>query len=272
MATTAADTHDHDAADGTARWARLASLGLTMVAAGPLVMLVASLLWGNDVGDDLLFFVLPIVFGIVGSVLVRQPRTLWRVLGIVAGLLGAVMVFWTIFGLATPNSVFDFVPGLLVIPGFLIALIAGIAAVRAQRRGAVTATPEGGERRAILAICAVVGLLSVGSAVLSITSRDTVSDADAASADVRVDLKDFEFDNDAYDISGGGTILVKNSDPFLHTFTVDALGIDVTMTPGSEELVVIPAKPGDYVLYCDPHTSDPEDPSEDDMAARLTVD
>ena len=86
-----------------------------------------------------------------------------------------------------------------------------------------------------------------------------------------VDLEDFEFDEDAYDVPAGGTVLVKNSDPFVHTFTVDELDIDVELGPGSEELVTMPEDTGTYVLVCEPHTSDPDDPSEDDMASEITI-
>jgi plastocyanin len=64
---------------------------------------------------------------------------------------------------------------------------------------------------------------------------------------------------------------VRNDDPFLHTFTVDDLDIDEAMSPGSEELIEIPSEPGTYVVYCRPHTSDPDDPSSDDMTATLTI-
>ena len=121
---------------------------------------------------------------------------------------------------------------------------------------------------AILAVLAVLGVVSLA---LTLTGKDTV-DADlAADADLIVDLQSFEFDEEEYAIRGGSTVLVHNSDPFAHTFTVEALGIDVDLGPGSEALVTIPEQPGNYVLFCEPHTSDPDDPSEDDMAAVLQV-
>ena len=96
-------------------------------------------------------------------------------------------------------------------------------------------------------------------------------DALADDADLTVSLTDFEFDEDGYELEGGATVLVQNDDPFVHTFTVDELGIDVELGPSSEKLVEIPEESGAYVLYCDPHTEDKDDPSEDDMASELTV-
>jgi plastocyanin len=251
-----------------ARWSRLASLGLAMVGTGPLLMLAASGIWGLDIGEDLVFFMLPIVFGFGGAFLMQRPRTALRIVALVFGVLGAMMVFWTVFGLFSPDSFFDFVPGLLVIPGALIALVAGIGAIRSQRKGATSHPAEG---RALQIVGSILGVLVIVSGVLSVTGRETVSAEDEASADVVVDLKDFEFDEDTYEVAGGATIFVKNSDPFLHTFQIDALDVDVTLGPGSEAVIVIPDEPGDYVLYCEPHTSDADDPGEDDMAARLEV-
>jgi plastocyanin len=260
---------DHPA--GPSRWARLASLGLLMEASASALMLAAGVLWGLDIGDEVGFFVVTIAAGIVGAWLVRRPKTLWKVLGIVLGLLIALMLFWTAFGLSQPDSFFDFVPGVLVVPGTLVTLVAGIASVRSPKRGgASVATAEGGERKAMAVVLAGVGLLAAVSAVLTVSAKDSVSDADAAKADVVVDLKDFEYDQDSYDALGGGTVLVKNSDPFLHTFTIDALGVDVEMSPGSERLITIPAKPGTYVVYCRPHTEDSKKPGKDDMAAEIT--
>ncbi len=72
-------------------------------------------------------------------------------------------------------------------------------------------------------------------------------------------------------MSSGDTILVRNDDAFLHTFTVDDLDIDVDLGPKSEELIEIPDGSGTYVFYCSPHTSTPEEPSDDDMAGELII-
>ena len=106
---------------------------------------------------------------------------------------------------------------------------------------------------------------------LTLAGRETVDDEAAAGADVSVDLKDFNFDQDAYDVTGGGTVIVKNSDPVFHTFNIDALDIQVDLGPGSEKLVTIPDEPGTYVVYCNPHTEDKDDPGKDDMAAEVTI-
>ena len=257
---------------GIPRWARMASLAMRLVAVGPLLMLAAGLIWGMDLGDDGVFFLISAALPIAGSFLVRARRTWVQIVGIVLAVLGGLAVFWTVFGLGVPASFFDFVPGVLVLPGVITAIVCGIGAIRAQRRGDLVTAADGGERRGISIVVGVVGVLAALSLVLTVTGRDTVGDD--VDADAEVALCDFEFDEETYTFAAGDTVVVTNDDPFIHTFTVDALDIDVDLGPGSEKVVEIPADAAadTYVLYCEPHTGDKEDPGEDDMAAVLTVD
>ncbi len=272
MVTTLPDTQQTDTAapgTGTARWARLASVALVMVATGPLLMLAAGLLWGLDVSDEVGFFLATAVGAALAAFLIRRARLAARIVALVLGLAAGVMLFWTAFGLAQPKSFFDFVPGLLVLPGALLALVAGIGAIRAQRRGDLTTAIQHGERRGIAIVLGLVGVLAVASAIGTVAGRTTVDDS---RADAVVDMKDFKFTHDGYEIAGGSTVLVKNKDPFVHTFTIDALDIDVTVGPGSEKLIEIPDEPGSFIVYCTLHTESSDDPGPDDMAADLTVD
>jgi plastocyanin len=261
------DTRSSDTDAIAPRGTTLATLGFLMMAAGPAILLVASIGFGLDDAPFNLFF-FAALFGVLGAVLVRRRGTVAKAIAIVLALLVFLAMFWTAFGLALPSSVFDFVPGLLVLPGILLAIGGTISAIASSKRGGASGP---GETRAAATILAVVGLLAIVSIGLTIAGRETVDDDAAASADLTVDLKDFEFDQDAYDVPAGGAVLVKNSDPVFHTFNIDALDIQVDLGPGSEKLVTIPEEPGTFVVYCDPHTEDPEDPSDDDMAAEITV-
>jgi plastocyanin len=251
-----------------ARGTHLAILGFLMAAGGPALIVVAMLLFGLDLGDSLFFFVPPMLLGLVGAALVRRPRTGPKVAGVVLGVLAGVAAFPSVFGLAKPASFFDFVPGFLVLPGAFLALGAGITSIRSTRAERLAGP---GERRAVLAIVAALGLAAAASGVLTIAGRETVAGDLAADADVVVELQNIEFDQASYEVPEGGTVLVRNSDPFAHTFTVQALGIDISLNPGSEKLLRIDGEPGAYVLFCEPHTSDPDDPGDDDMAAELRL-
>jgi plastocyanin len=249
------------------RGTSIATLGFLMGAAGPLLLLVASLAFGLST-DDAAFFVLPVVLGVLGAWLVRRDSTGAKVAAIVLAVVLLGTVFWTAFGLALPDSFFDFVPGTLVLPGVLLGIGGAVTSIRSRNHDRQSGP---GERRTVGAVLAVVGVLAAVSAVLTVAGRDTVPDALADQADLTVRMEDFEFDESAYELDGGATVLVENDDPFAHTFTVEALDIDVDLGPYSEVLVELPDEPGTYVLYCEPHTSDADDPSEDDMAAELDL-
>ena len=249
------------------RGTTLATLGFLMMAAGPIILLVASLAFGLD-DAPIPLVVVAALLAVIGAFLVRRRSAVAKAIAIVLALLVFLPMFWTAFGLALPSSVFDFVPGLLMVPGLLLAIGGTITGIVSSKSGRATGP---GESRAALAIVAVVGMLAIVSIGLTLAGRETVDDEAAAAADLSVDLKDFEFDQDAYDLTAGGTVVVKNSDPVFHTFTIDALDIDVDLGPGSEKLVTIPDEPGTYVVYCNPHTEDKDDPGKDDMAAEITI-
>jgi len=250
------------------RWTRLATLGLFMVGLAAFLMVAAALIWGVDVADDLPFFLSLVIVPWLAAFLVWRFGTWAKVVGIVIALASIGAMFWTAFGLAEPASFFDFVPGLLVVPGALIAIGASIGAIVARRRGHTAVGREGKERRAISGVVTVVGALAAVSAVLTVLGRSTVETPQGATT---VTLGNFEYDRAAYEVTGGGQVVVRNDDPFLHTFTIDDLGVDVELGPNGSALVDIPAEAGTYVVYCRPHTMDPDDPGPDDMASTLTV-
>ncbi len=254
-------------AGGPVRWSRLASLGLLMGGLAPLLMLVAGFAWGLELGGDDIFLVVTTILGALGAFLVLRFGTWSKALGIVVALALAGALFWTAFGLVQPSSFFDFVPGLLLVPGVVLALVGCIGAIVAGRRGRAGPV-EGGERTTIRVVVAAVSVLAVVSAGLTLLARESV---DGSSASLTVAMKDFEYDRAEYALDGGSTVLVRNDDPFAHTFTIDELGIDEYLTPAAETLVELPPRPGDYVLYCTLHTRDAKNPGEDDMASRVSV-
>ncbi|MFL6206747.1 MAG: cupredoxin domain-containing protein [Acidimicrobiales bacterium] len=266
MDTTASDAPSVDTASAPVRGTAVATLGLLMAASGPLLLLVASIAFGLT--ESVGYFLIPVVLGLAGVWLVRLDRTWAKVVAIVLAVVVLSFAFWTVFGLGVPSSFFDFVPGTLVVPGVLLAIYGSVMAIRARRSGR---TVGPGERRFVAVTLAVLGVLAVASVVLTLTGRDTVPDAVADEADAVVHLEGFEYDQDGYELVGGGTVLVENDDPFVHNFTIDALHIDVDLGPGSEKLIDIPDEPGTYVVYCEPHTEDTDDPGEDDMASELTI-
>ena len=252
------------------RWTDLATVGFLLAALGPLLLLAAILGWGLETDGEAGFFGIIIGIAAAGALVVRL-RPMWtKIIAIFLAVLLFLGLWWTIFGLlAGPANFFDFMSGVLVMPGALLAAVSSIGAFVAGRRGRVGTKAEAGERTAIRVSLVVVALAAIVSGILTFATRSTVDDASTAAATVR--MTDFEFSPTEVEVAGGSSVLVRNDDPFLHTFTVDELDIDETITIGSEKLIRIPSEPGTYVLYCVPHTGDREDPDENDMVGTLRV-
>ena len=252
-----------------ARWTRLGVLGQLFLAGGVVLMLLAVVTFGMDVEGETTFFMIVAAISLAGAGLAWRFGWWGKALGIVSALLTGMAVFWTAFGLEAFPSFFDFMPAVMVLPGALLAVASYIAALVAGRRGHKTVRAEGGERVGIRVALGIVTMLAVVTGALTLFGRSTV---DPAQADETVAMSSFEFDETSYTLQAGDKILVRNSDPFFHTFTIDDLDIDEDLLAGDEVLVTLPDRPGNYVLYCKPHTETPDDPEYgSDMAARLTI-
>lgn len=248
-----------------ARWTRVASLGLLLAAAGSLLLVSSLLLFDVNAEGEQWFLLIFTVVPLIAALLVNGAGWWWKIAGILAGFMTSMALFWTVFGLSRAGSFFEFVPAVLVMPGALTGAVASVAAI--VRRNRATAAGERPERtviRVMLGIAATAVLLSSALTVLTKTS------ADPAKADFSMRMRDFEFDHVSYDLRGGSAVWVRNDDPYFHTFTVDELGVDVGIGPGSSVLIDIPARPGSYLLYCKPH-ADLKDPSDKGMVATLVV-
>ena len=66
--------------------------------------------------EDLTFFIIPSVLGLLGAYLVRRRSTVAKGVAILLAVIIVMMVFWTVFGLFAPASFFEFVPCTLVLP------------------------------------------------------------------------------------------------------------------------------------------------------------
>jgi plastocyanin len=249
------------------RWTRVAVLGLLLCAVGAALLVIAISAFGLN-PEERPFLLVVGALALLGAWLVWRFGWWGKVVGIVAGVAMVMTLFWTAFGLQSFPSFFDFMPAVLVVPGAVLALVGCISALVAGRRGHLSEHATGGERATVRAALGVVVLLAVVSGVLTLVSRSTVG---AANTEVVVKMKSFKFDRKTYTVRAGAEVLVRNDDPFVHTFTVDALQIDERTNPGDTLLVAIPDKPGTYVLYCDLHVSSREHPTPDDMASRLVV-
>ena len=155
-------------------------------------------------------------------------------------------------GLRFPDSFFDFAPSLFSVAGSLLALGGAIVALVARRRHATRSAPTRTERSAAGGLVAVLVALAALSGVLTLANRDRVSaEAKAGALPVRMKATKFEPERVEARASQPLRILVRNSDPGYHSFTIAALDTDVTVNPGSERLIDLgDVPPGEYAYVC----------------------
>lgn len=114
-----------------------------------------------------------------------------------------------------------------------------------------TVVPRVSLRTLVALAVAVVGLaVLLGAAYAS--GRTTVPDIVKAESIV-VDMKNTQFLPSQVEVTAGEAtqVVLKNSDLFVHTFTIEELGIDHRILFGNEKLVELPAlEPGEYTYIC----------------------
>lgn len=248
---------------GTGRTAHSATqaFGLTLVAAALLAGAVLTIIVLD--GEDLL---LPAAIALVATVSAivawRFDKPWARILGIAGTVISLAMSFYA-FGVFQPFSPVEFVLGLAYLIGMILAIVGGIRAIRAGRKGHLATA---GGRRLQAIVLGAIGVGAVVSVVGFALTRTTVAEADAAGAIV-VTMSKFEFDPSAPSVAAGGSLLVHNADPFTHDLTIEALGIDVVVGPGSDALVELSsAASGTYPFVCTIHSVDG-----DGMVGTLTI-
>ena len=156
-------------------------------------------------------------------------------------------------GFSHINSFWNFAAALTTTVAVLAASIGGVVAFVQRRRGTVRQTATTAERRSLVGATAVVVVLLLLSGVLHVTSIESVG-ADAKAGAIAVVMKDTQFDPARLTVQAGQpfTLVVKNSDLSVHTFTVEELGINEVIISGTEKLIAIAAaSPGSFVYRCE---------------------
>ncbi len=234
--------------------------GLALLTATGLLMLVVSVFLIDDT-DLVTPAVLSIVLGAVTYVVWRFDATWSAGLGLVVALAAASTVFYLAFGIFQPFSPIEFVAGILLMIGFLFALVGGVGSLIRQRRGSAP-----GGARARSGALMFIGVAAVVSIAGFLTTRSTV-DAALASEAVVVDMQNFAFEPEDVTIEAGRRLILTNSDAFAHDFTLDTFDIYTHIGPGSEAIVDVSSlAPGSYPFVCSLHVFDGEG-----MIGTLTV-
>ena len=171
------------------------------------------------------------------------------------GLLGLLVLaalfvnvqFW-MFPAANGNATYRVGLVDLLIPASLVAFslagfigaVAGLVHLRDPAAGRGAAAPTG--------IVAVVFVFTSLGLVWAMTDAELQVVPEGA---LEVETTNVAFVPEALRASGGEvTVAVRNRDLFWHTFTVDALGVDVRAPVGRLRTATFEAQPGTYSYYC----------------------
>ncbi len=231
--------------------------------AGLLVFAVISqiggVLWslqgGVEVIDEVEAIIITAMFFVIPTLVVvvlawRSGRTLVAAIWVILMLLMNASAVPQ--ALVNFNSFFDGGVMILALASLIVAGVAGTVGFLRHRRGTTRNVSTAGERRVLWATtAAVVGLL-VASGTLHVASLESVSAEEKAAA-IRVDMRNLYFEPRRLEVPAGkpAKFVIKNRDLTVHTFTIEELGVDVKVVPGSEKLIVLSSPPaGRYMYMC----------------------
>jgi plastocyanin len=235
----------------TPYYTRIALLGIAMYVGIEVVTLVVNLIlepseWAYPV----------VVGGIVGAIgaVIYFVRPWGLIVGVLGGLVG---ILFSLNGLgdnlASPDSFFDFAYRAVIgLPATIFVLGGSIAGLVQHVRRRTSTSGPANVTSAVKSVLGLVAILSIASAVLTVASVHSVSLADKEGA-ITITAFGLRYDTDTLMATANGTtkIVFNNDDLGIHTFTIDAIDVDVRAGPLSEELLELNSpKPGTYVFYC----------------------
>ncbi len=224
-----------------AAWSATVFFGLGLVGVTLAVSSIHLLAVGALRGPVVVLPVIGVVCLAAGLLARRGTRRV-----IVAALLVASLVLLGNLGhlvdtLGLPSSPWDFVPNLAAAVGICLAIVAAVAHL--LRREATAA----GQRRV-----RAVGLGLVAAGAIASLALAAATPTGLPPEAVIVDTIGNEFSPMSVSVVAGDVVGVRNLDPYGHTFTVEALGIDLGIagdaTASVETDSATPA--GSYQVIC----------------------
>ena len=126
----------------------------------------------------------------------------------------------------------------------IAGLLAAIGSIFRHKR------PDANKREAPVVMQTIVAVFIV--ALIAGTVAQRTSKAEVARAgDVKVEMRNTAFLETTLNAQGGSiSVAVSNHDLFWHTFTIDALHVNVDVPIGANRRVTFNAPPGRYEFYC----------------------
>lgn len=134
----------------------------------------------------------------------------------------------------------------------LVGIISSIAVLRSMSDAGASRFAYGAAGVVVLAVV-VSGAITLG----------LENDA-AAAGDIRIVAEEVEFMPSSASGSGTVGVFIENKDPIRHTFTIEALDIEVSIPGNMDRRVEISAPAGTYTFVC-------KVPGHEDMTGTLTI-
>lgn len=221
-------------------WMRLMVVAALMILAAPVAPIVA-----DGFSPFFLILILPPLIGLILLRFTPKVGAVW--LGVTSFALLVMNAGFIPDALRHPESPADFVPVTMLTVGGLLAVAAAIPAFRAARgSGSASAAP-----RVLAGAAVALVLLAIGA---SVAARGAMTNDAPAVGSTVVELENFAFGPETINATAGEVSLyVTNSDGARHTFTIDELGVDVSIAPGQSRQIQFQAEAGEYRIYCRPH-------------------
>lgn len=221
-------------------WVNLMALAGAIFLLAPVMPMLAE-------GFDPFFAILmaPLLMGLVLLRFARKVGIIW--LGVVSLVLLVMNAGFIPGALMHPESPADFVPISMLTVAALTAVISTIPAFRTARgRESDSRFPK---------LAAGVAVVLVAAAVAgSFAAKEMVTSDAPGTGSIAITQENFAFGPDTITAKAGEVSLyVTNNDSARHTFTVDELGVDVSIAPGQSRLIRFDAEAGSYRFYCKPH-------------------
>ena len=189
---------------------------------------------------------------LVGSVVMLAAIGLLRIGSGLLGLLVLAALFLNIelwmFPAANGNATFRVGLADLLVPASLVAFslagligaVAGLAHLHDRAAGRGAAAPTG-----VLAVVFVFASLGL------VWAMTTTAPQAAPKGALEVQTVNVAFHPDSLQSTGGKvTVALHNRDLFWHTFTIDALHVDIRAPVGRLRAATFAARPGTYSYYC----------------------
>ena len=126
----------------------------------------------------------------------------------------------------------------------IAGLLAAIGSIFRHKR------PQTSKREAPVVMQTIAAVFIVALIAGTVAQRTSKTEV-ARTGDVRVEMRNTAFLQTTLNAQGGSiSVAVANHDLFWHTFTIDALHVNVDVPIGANRRVMFSAAPGRYEFYC----------------------